>query len=165
MGRRLQSGLDDFIEIAARLPWWASVGLAVVSYLALHGIAGTEGPSPSGLQDLGGAVGAQLIRMAAHFGQYLLPFGFLAAAAMSAAKGWKRRNLHKRVAGSQDPKSLEQMTWREFEMLVGEAFRQRGYAVEESGGHGAEAVWTWCFPRAGGGFSCSASSGSAPRSG
>jgi restriction system protein len=30
------------------------------------------------------------------------------------------------------------MTWHEFEMLVGEAFRRHGYAVEETGGHGAD---------------------------
>jgi restriction system protein len=30
------------------------------------------------------------------------------------------------------------MTWREFEQLVGQAFRQRGYQVTESGGNGPD---------------------------
>jgi restriction system protein len=30
------------------------------------------------------------------------------------------------------------MTWREFEQLVGQAFRQRGYHVSESGGNGPD---------------------------
>jgi len=136
--RRRQSEFEDFIEIAAKLPWWASVGLAVVSYRVLHGFATGHGVAPGGLQGLGGAVGGQLIRTFAGFGQYLLPFGLLVAALVSAVKGWQRRGLHKRVAGSTDPKSLEQMSWREFEMLVGEVFRRRGYVVGEKGGHGAD---------------------------
>jgi restriction system protein len=138
MGRRRKSGFEDLIELAAKLPWWAGVGLAAVSYLALHSIAGPQGVAPRTVQDFGGVVGGQLIRTLAGFGQYILPFVFLMGAAASAINGWKRRRLHGRVAASQDPKSLEQMTWREFEMLVGEAFRRRGYAAEETGGHGAD---------------------------
>ncbi|WP_343206076.1 restriction endonuclease [Rhodanobacter sp. MP7CTX1] len=34
--------------------------------------------------------------------------------------------------------SLRAMSWREFEMLVGEAFRRRGYAIQETGLGGAD---------------------------
>ncbi len=33
---------------------------------------------------------------------------------------------------------LNGMSWREFEMLVGEAFRLGGYTVSETGGGGAD---------------------------
>jgi transposase len=39
-------------------------------------------------------------------------------------------------AGSSD--ALGDMTWREFEMLVGEGFRLQGYEVTETGGGGAD---------------------------
>jgi len=39
MARR-KSGFDDFLTIAAKLPWQAGVVLAVVSFLGLHFAAG-----------------------------------------------------------------------------------------------------------------------------
>ena len=149
MGRRRKSEFEDLIEIAAKLPWWAGIGLGVVSYLGLHTVAGTRGVAPTALQEFGGAVGGQLIRSLAGFGQYILPVAFLTGAIVSAANAWRRQRLHEGVAGSADPRSLEQMTWREFEMLVGEAFRRRGYAVEETGGHGADGGVDLALSRAG----------------
>jgi len=138
MGRPRRSEFEDVIAIAAKLPWWAGLGLAVVAYLGLHAIAAPQGAAPRTLQDFGGVVGGQFIRTLAGFGQYVLPFAFLTGATVSVVNRWKRRRLHERISSSQDSTSLEQMTWREFEMLVGEAFRRRGYAVEETGGHGAD---------------------------
>jgi restriction system protein len=139
MGRRRQSAFEDVFEdlmdVTAKLPWWAGVGLAAVSYLVLHWLAATQGIATRGHR---GFDGGQIVRLAAMLGQYIFPLGFVAGAAASAIDVWKRRRLHERVAGSPDPKSLEKMTWREFETLVGEAFRRRGYAVEETGGHGAD---------------------------
>ncbi len=37
----------------------------------------------------------------------------------------------------EDP--LFALTWREFEMVVGESFRRRGYQVQETGGEGPQA--------------------------
>jgi restriction system protein len=39
--------------------------------------------------------------------------------------------LFKQVHGKQI--TVSQLSWKEFELLVGEAFRQRGYAVVETG--------------------------------
>jgi restriction system protein len=33
MARRKQSGAEDFMDLVALLPWWASVGLAILSCL------------------------------------------------------------------------------------------------------------------------------------
>lgn len=41
------------------------------------------------------------------------------------------------VADQPDVGILNAMSWQEFEGLVGEAFRRRGYQVEETGGQGA----------------------------
>ena len=42
------------------------------------------------------------------------------------------------VAQAQSTDALDGMSWREFEMLVGEAFRLQGYRVLETGGGGAD---------------------------
>ena len=50
----------------------------------------------------------------------------------------KRQQLVRDVATSAEAKPLDGITWREFEMLVGEAFRMEGYTVLETGGGGAD---------------------------
>ena len=49
-----------------------------------------------------------------------------------------RRGLVADVAQSQARNALDGMTWREFELLVGEGFRLQGYQVVETGGGGAD---------------------------
>jgi restriction system protein len=62
----------------------------------------------------------------------------LLGAAISALKRRQRGNLIADVAASAAVNALDGMTWREFEMLVGEAFRLQGYRVMETGGNGAD---------------------------
>jgi restriction system protein len=49
-----------------------------------------------------------------------------------------RQGLVTDVAQSQAGDVLDGMSWREFEMLVGEGFRLQGYQVTETGGGGAD---------------------------
>jgi restriction system protein len=73
----------------------------------------------------------------ARVGQYVLPLICLFAAAASAlARAKRRRLVHDVAAGAEN--ALDGMSWREFEMLVGEAFRLQGYHVVETGGGGAD---------------------------
>jgi restriction system protein len=66
-------------------------------------------------------------------GQYLPPVLFLIAAVTSVLRRRKHRKLLAGVVASAAPDVLNGLTWREFEMLVGEAFRVRGYSVAETG--------------------------------
>jgi restriction system protein len=70
--------------------------------------------------------------------QYILPAVCLAAAAASAWKASQRKSLAHGVTASSSASSLDGMTWHEFELLVGEAFRQKGYKVLELGGAGPD---------------------------
>jgi restriction system protein len=122
------------MELVAMLPWWVGVALALVSYLLLHRLA--EQPVAAALQPSQiGAMAVQTIwKTLASVGQYLMPVLCVVAAGMSA---W-RRKLRQRLVNDavQSPASdaLDGMTWREFELLVGEGFRLQGYHVVEAGG-------------------------------
>lgn len=59
----------------------------------------------------------------------------LAAWGIGLLERYKRRSLLDSRTG---PESLRQMSWQDFELLVGEAYRRQGYAVEETGGGGAD---------------------------
>lgn len=142
MARRSKSGLaQDLFRLTAVLPWWASVALAVVAYAVLHHYAVAEVASsatPGQMGQMGQMVVGQLIKALATFGQYLVPLLLLAGAAASAIGRRRRQSLVAEVASSADGSALRSMNWRDFERLVGEAFRLRGYTVTETGGGGAD---------------------------
>ena len=85
-----QGALEDIVDIAANLPWWVGVLLAVVSYVVLHSIAGADFAAPKSVQEMGGFAAQQIIRTVAMFAQYVMPIAFLAGAGLSVARGWKQ---------------------------------------------------------------------------
>jgi restriction system protein len=123
-GRRKESGLD----VIASLPWQAGIVIGLLAFCGIrYGIgayfSSAGGPLLSGLGEQAS-------------GGMFAPLAWLAlvvcwvAAGVSFARSHQRKRLLDTQTGLD---SLRAMTWREFEMLVGEAFRRRGYAVEETG--------------------------------
>jgi len=138
LARRKQNPIEDVIAITSKLPWWVGVVFAIAAYVWLHGIAASEVAATAQPGQIGQLVGQTLFKTLAMGGQYLLPFAFLVGAAMSAYGRHKRRALHEQVAASPDQGALNDMSWQQFEALVGEAFRRKGYSVTETGGGGAD---------------------------
>lgn len=136
--KRKQSPFEDLIEIAALLPWWAGVLLALIAYLLLHHYATATITTPTAPGQMGAFVANQLWKTLATFGQYLLPLAFVIGAGLSAYKRHKRAGLLEDVSTNPSRSALNGMTWQEFEMLVGEAFRRAKYTVTETGGGGAD---------------------------
>ena len=139
--RKKTSPLEDVLDLLAMLPWWACVVLAAVSYLSLHPLAAPI--QASDIRGQGGAmVGAMMQKAVIHglatAGQYIVPILCLAAAALSAWRRKQRHTLVSDVAQARNADVLDGMSWREFELLVGEAYRQRGYRVIEIGGAGPD---------------------------
>lgn len=138
MARRRRTGaLEDWIELVARLPWWVGIGLALVSYAFLSAAAGAN-VAPMQPGKMGEAVSGALLRALASIGQYLVPALCLIGAAISAWRRARRKALVDDVVAGNAARAIDGMSWREFEMLVGETFRLRGFQVVETGGAGAE---------------------------
>lgn len=113
--------------LLVKAPWWVSATLAPLAYAGLkwgvplfaatttNTILKTFAPGVAGLAPYA--------------------FGFLCIiSVISFFFGLKRRRL---VDTRTSLASLNDISWKEFEWMVGEAFRRRGYAVEESLGRGA----------------------------
>ena len=124
MARRKESGL----EVLASMPWPVCIVLGVLAYLGFrYGIgwylSSSNNPVLTGM-------GKQLAT-----GSYA-PLGWMAlgicwtGALVSFFRQRRRRRLLETQTGLD---SLRAMSWCEFEMLVGEAFRRRGYAIQETG--------------------------------
>ena len=136
--KRKQGTFEDLIGIAALFPWWVGVLLALITYFVLHHFAtAVMAPSVSPAQ-IGTVVANQFGKTLAMFGQYLVPFAFLIGAGISAYGRHKRAALFADIQQSSSLSVLNGMVWQEFEMLVGEAFRRKGYTVTETGGGGAD---------------------------
>ena len=130
------SPAEDIMDLVAMLPWWVGVVLALVSYLLLHGVASQQVVATAQPSQVGAMVTQTLWKTLAGVGQYILPILCLAGAGMSAWRRSARQNLVTDVAQSKATDALDGMSWREFEMLVGEGFRLQGYQVVETGGGG-----------------------------
>ena len=114
------------LESLIRLPWWTSVMVAGIVYATLkYGLpsVGTNNPILAALAR-GLEPGAQWIALL-----------FLLMAPMSFLRSLERRKLLDRQSGIE---SMRAMSWKEFELLCGEAFRRKGYQIEETGLGGAD---------------------------
>lgn len=136
--KKKQSQLEDIIGITAMLPWWVGVLLALVAYLVPHHYATAEVAAGVPGAKLGANVVGQIGKTLAMFGQYLLPFAYIVGAGLSVYGRQQRKALFTDVQTSSSVSALNDMNWQEFELLVGEAFRRKGYAVAENGGGGAD---------------------------
>lgn len=136
MARRKKSSVfDDLLDVASLLPWQVDVVLAVVIYLWLHHQANVPNVPPIDPKAMGAFVGNQLFITFSSILQYLVPVILLIGAGVSAFNRKHRKQLVEQQSGIE---SIRAMSWQDFELLVGEAFRLQGYAVEERGGTGPD---------------------------
>lgn len=120
MARRRNN--DSFIDLLALLPWWLTLiaGLGILAYRKIH-------PAQNGQADV-----QAMVYM---FGLAAVQYMCFIASAVSALATLKSRLT---FASAKDIDAIRAMSWREFETLVGEAYRRKGYEVEETGGGGAD---------------------------
>ena len=111
--RKNNSAAEDLMELIALLPWWAGVGLAVVSYGVLHAAASAPVPTVNPA-NLGQIVSGGLWRAFAYAGQFLLPFICLIAALASVLRQRKRRQLLSQTVASTAADALDSMSWQQF---------------------------------------------------
>lgn len=113
-------------EILVLLPWWVSATLAAIAYVGIRwGLLLVRSDNPF-FQSIIPAL-AKLAWIPA------LALGIIAVFSAILAK--QKRAL---VNGQTGLASLQNLSWKEFEWLVGEVYRKQGYTVEEFLGGGAD---------------------------
>ncbi len=136
--KRKTSPIENVIDVVAMLPWWGGVAIAVFGYLVLHRLATPAAITAVRPGQMGNLIAQTMIAGFATAGQYIVPLLGLIGAAISFFRRKQRVALVTDVAQAQSTDALDGMSGREFEMLVGEAFRLQGYKVIETGGGGAD---------------------------
>lgn len=111
MARRRRN--EGIVWLLMELPWWVTLVLGFV------------------LMGISAGAGNPLVVVVFKM------FGYLcfAVGGIGAIKMLIRGSL---FASAVDIESIRAMSWRQFETLVGEAYRRQGYSVEETGGGGAD---------------------------
>jgi restriction system protein len=137
--RRRKSNAEAVTEVIALLPWWGCLMLAVASWVMFHFVA----TRPVATPDASGRLGTDFFLGVWFRGisialQYAAPMVCIFAAIMSYVQRKKRAALLAEATGSTSADALNGISWREFELLVGEAFRVQGYQVKEQGGAQAD---------------------------
>lgn len=124
---------EGLFEVMAKAPWPFGIATGVIGYFIIrYGIIWY-------LRSSGSPIFAKFGE--ANGGTAFAPFawmwlGFCCIAALGSFIGrQKRKRLLETQTGLD---SLRAMSWRQFEMLVGEAFRRQGYRIEETGLGGAD---------------------------
>ncbi|MFC5583280.1 restriction endonuclease [Rhodanobacter terrae] len=124
MAKRKQGGLEQI----AGMPWPVGVVLGIIAFVVVrYGIGWflTSSSNPI-LHAMGKPISAGSW---APIAWLVLGICWLGAL-LSYIGGRKRKHLLDTQTGLD---SLRAMSWRQFEMLVGEAFRRQGYTIQETG--------------------------------
>jgi restriction system protein len=131
MARR-SSVIEDLMELSSRIPWTFSLGLALTLYLALHLVAQRYSVQPVA-SEWAGVVSLskrQLVVTLATILQIVLPLAFLTGAVVSVTRRAQAGALFK--SAKRTASNVAQMSWVQFEQLVGEAFRRQGYSAVDN---------------------------------
>lgn len=114
------------MEDLARLPWWVSVLVAGVVYVAVSEVL----PRMAGDSTVLGP----LVGIASKFAGPIAAL-FLIPAAASAFRGFRQRRM---LAAKRDVDAIRALSWREFEELVEAYYEREGYDVVREGGSGPD---------------------------
>lgn len=136
MTRRKTSLFEDLIGIAGKLPWWLSLLLAAVSYLVLHTVASRPVILASNAPgQFGGSMAAAVITGMTAVLQYILPAVFGLGTLLSALSAARDKKLYNATTTKPGVSALFSMRWEDFERLVGEYYRRKGFQVAREGGN------------------------------
>lgn len=138
MARQKTSPVEDIFLLSSKLPWWACLTLALVSYLVLHAVASRQPVAITAPGQFGNAITRNFITTLAMFGQLVLPMLFCFGALLSAITSFRQKKLYDNVASSPGRNTLNEMRWEDFERLVGEYFQRKGFQVSREGGNGPD---------------------------
>ncbi len=135
MARRNSSLGDDLVKAS----WWVSVILAFVSYgLLKYAIPAIWGNFHAISASNGDLFFRGIVQASPTFANWAL-FFFLVMAALSFLNSVFNRKERISLFNSQkNMNTLRSLSWQDFEKLVGEAYRRKGYTITETGGGGAD---------------------------
>jgi restriction system protein len=125
---------DSILDLLALFPWWVSVALSGISYLILKYFIPSIELQQKGSADTTYILFKGLANAAPSLAPIIALF-LLIPAPVSVIISWRKRKLLDR---QESIDTVRNLNWKEFEELVGEAYRRQGYTVYENAGAGPD---------------------------
>ena len=116
MPRRKSSNFDLLVQ----LPWWVGISLALATFVTSHFIIPNI--------EFNSWINQGLAKGAPTVGK-MFTLLFLLGGLLSVFTSWSKRKQLDQQTGID---SIRALTWKQFEELVGEAYRRQGYQVTEN---------------------------------
>lgn len=113
---------DYLLALLTEVPWWVSVIISGAVYIGMRWILPSIEINNLVMKNLAAAAP----RAAWIFALLLLIPGLISFL--------NRKQRQYLLDSRSDLESIRKLSWSDFELLIGEAFRRQGYAVEERGG-------------------------------
>ena len=129
MARRKKSDAIATIDAFSRLPWHICLILAVASFLGFHWLSGMKPPPASDIAHLANTLWVSTFKTAGMILQYIAPLVLIFAAIQSWTGQRRRGRLLIEAEQRTESAPLQQISWREFEQLVGAYFERQGYSI------------------------------------
>jgi len=114
------------IETLSEAHWSVGIGLAIVSYTMLNYVVSPETIFSS--NEIINQITTTILKLLKTFSPYIA-IGFLLLSVVSIFNRKKKVHL---LNKQRNYATLNQLSWKEFEVLVGEAYRNKGYKVIEN---------------------------------
>jgi restriction system protein len=111
---------ESILNRLGECPWWVSVLVSAAAYLGLRYVLP--------MIDFGGVAANTVAKGLSRFAP-IVALILLIPAPIAALNSWRKRRLLDSQKGID---SIRALSWREFEELVGEAYRRQGYGVIEN---------------------------------
>jgi restriction system protein len=127
--RSRKSGFEEMVEALSHLPWQVCIAVAPMAWLGFHWLAKLEPPPAKDVAQMGNSVAVMMFRTAGLFLQFLVPAALLLAALASWIGKRRRAKLLAEAESRRDSAPLRDLSWQEFEQVVGAHFERLGYAV------------------------------------
>ena len=133
--KRNDSLLEVLFAIGSSLSWKVGLPLALLCYMGFHFLSALPPMSNVSMETLGEHAFRQAVISFSGVLQYLVPFALLIGVVTGIFQRKQRYELLETRSGIE---SIRDMSWQNFERLVGETFKRKGYSIEERGGAGAD---------------------------
>jgi restriction system protein len=141
MGRKAEGFVETALSLAAKLPAWLDILVAVITAVVFHLLAtqSIATPVPKGAWFWA----TPWFKTLSTVLQVVLPLLFVFCATATLIQQKRREALFNRIMQSQSTTSvLSEMTWQQFQMALKELFKLQGFtAVEKVAGAGDERTY------------------------
>lgn len=126
MGRRNQSPLEELLETLADVPWWVSLVVGGFFYAIARFAFPAVWSDPDTISGMVANVASQLAWFSVIF---------VVPAVISLLRSARKRRMLDQQSGIE---SIRSLSWKQFEELLGEAYRRQGFTVFENPGKGVD---------------------------